>query len=197
MKLSRCFITVALVLISLQACAWSSPVITWGDTSLNLQLISNPDAVNESWLPQVWYAELPIQMNSLDPVSLNISGDFKTVTGQAVNFIRIKQVVTNNTDQNWTDFHIGLDGGCFYKKWLVQNGWSVVQSDNNFDFYGGPVVANGQTFTDGIVLAANLDANGNGQLTLTKWATVPEPGSILALSAGMLSLLGIVRKRKG
>lgn len=197
-KLAYYALSVAALVLLVSACSWSAVNIDWSGGAVDLQLVANPDAQNESWLPQVWYGELPITMTDLGQVSFTGTGNFKAATGADVLFVRLKQVVVNNTNYTWTDFHIRIDGGYFYKKWLLQNGWNVVQNDTAFDFYAnsGYGIAPGQTFVDGIEFSIPASSDGNVAFTLTKWPTVPEPGSAIAIMTGLIGLLSIARRRK-
>lgn len=200
MRKVTCYALAAVGLaLVLQACALGAVTVTWaGGGPVNLTLITNPDAARESWWPQVWYGELPIDMPTLGPIVFTGTGNFNNTNGTAVNVIRIKQVVTNQTDEKWTDFHVGITGGSFYKKWLIQSGWSMKLTNPQVDFYanGGPLVAPGQLFSDGLVFTVVPDSNGNASFTLTKWATVPEAGSATALMTGLVGLLAFFKRRK-
>ena len=180
-------------------CAWGAVTVTWGANVVNLSVIPNPDAGQEPWIPEVWFGVLPISFSTMDPIVLTGAGNFKNSSGWLVEYVRLRQDVVNNTDQPWWDFHIVLDGGQFYKKWLVQSGWNASQHPTTFDYVvgtGSPVLP-GQTFVDGVVLkVTGLDAEGNGTFTLTKWPTVPEAGGAAALLGGLAGMLTWLRRRR-
>jgi|GEM_PF-1781831 len=199
MKKLACYILAITGLVLLaQAGVWSAVNISWTGGSVDLQIVDNPDKSVETYWPSVWYGELPIDFSSLNSIVLTGTGNLKAPSGDVVNVVRIKQVVTNNTNENWSDFHVKLDGGDFYKKWYLQGGWSASQSDSMFDFYanGGPKVAPGGIFTDGIEFVLFPDANGNATFTLTKWPTIPEPASMLAMLTGMVGFVGFIKRRR-
>lgn len=198
-KVAHCAIVSIITLLVLQACAMSAVTVTWAGGSVDLTLINNPDASRESWWPQVWYGELPFSMTDLSTVTFTGTGNFNNASGKVVNVVRLKQVATNNTQKNWTDFHVKLNGGTFYKKWLIQSGWSASMTSSQFDFQAknaAPVLPGGK-FSDGIEFTVNTAANGDGSFTLGKWpTTVPEPTGVLALMTGLTSLLAFLVRRK-
>ena len=197
-RITRYAVAAIGALLLLQACAMSAVTVTWAGGSVDLSLIANPDVNREPWCPQVWYGELPISMADLNPVVLTGTGNFNNLGGTTVDMIRLKQVVTNNTNCNWTDFHVALDGGYFYKKWLIQSGWSVDLSDTQMDFYANNNrwVLPGGKFSDGIEFNVLAGSSGDGTFTLTKWPSVPEPASALALLTGLAGLFSFVVRRR-
>lgn len=197
-KIAGCMMLTVVMLLLVQAVAMSAVTASWTGGSVDLTLQANPDANHESWWPQVWYGELPINMTDLSSVVITGTGNFNDVTGKVVNVVRLKQVVTNSTTYNWTDFHIDLSNGTFYKKWLVQNGWDVNMTSSQMDFYAksGFETHPGSTFSDGIEFTVAANPSGDGTFTLTKWPTVPEPASAMALLSGLAGLVGVAIKRK-
>ncbi len=198
-RIARCALLTVLTLLLVQVVAMSAVTLTWAGGSVDLTLQANPDASHESWWPQVWYGELPMNMTDLSSVVITGSGNFNNTSGKVVNVVRLKQVVTNSTPYDWTDFHINLTNGTFYKKWLVQSGWNVNMTSSQMDFYAhsGYETQPGSKFSDGIEFVVATGSGGNGSFTLAKWpTTLPEPASAMALLSGMAGLVAFAVKRK-
>lgn len=202
-RIIRQAVLLAAVALLAQACAWGAVTVSWGNnTPVVLQPRVNPDYTGFPGLEPnetEWYGVLQMAFDTLDPVTLNISGNFKDDSGTLVEYIRLEQIVTNNTNYSWTDFHVvANDGSEFVKVSKAELGWnSYLRFDQkHIDFYGGPAVVSGDTFEDGFVVWAPVDANGDASFTLTKFPSVPEPASVTALFAGLAGTLGFIKKRK-
>lgn len=201
-KLVRQAVLLAVIGLFAQACAWGAVTVSCGSNSVNLQLRLNPDYTGWPGLEPnqyEWYGVLNMGFDTLDPLTVNVSGNFNDNLGNLVEYMRLEQVVTNNTSYNWVDFHVvANDGSEFVKVSLAEHGWnSYLRFDQmHIDFYGGPAVVPGDTFEDGFVVWAPVDGNGDAEFTLTKFPSVPEPAGIAALLAGLAGTLGYVRRRK-
>jgi len=181
------------------AAAW----IQWdGGPVVNLQLINNPDygsGIQE--YPYLWYGEFNALTLDYPQVlhAVGGGGPYVDSNGKPI-YVRIKQVIQNTGTESWIDFHIRIDGGAFpYKKWdSWPDGWNVSQTLEGYDYWTtNPAysIDPGESFFDGIEFFV-IDVNGEGSYELRKWATVPEPGALAAMAAGLVSLGAGLRYRK-
>jgi hypothetical protein len=180
-----------------------SASIAWdGGTPTPLTFMNNPDYIpGQPEGRYVYYGEF----NSLAAdypqtiTGIGTGGPFTDSYGDAIT-VRIKEIVLNTGTESWMDFHIRISGDAFpFKKWNgLPAGWNVSQTLDGYDYWtDNPAYAilPGQSFIDGIQLFV-LDNGGTASFTITKWPTVPEPGTFAAMAGGLLGLFGAVRTRR-
>jgi hypothetical protein len=205
--MARHLLARATVLAVILACALAAPGfadvwIQWdGQPAVYLTLISNvPPGAGEA--NQIWYGEF--NNLSLDyPSSLHaIGGGAGPFFDDQYNLINIwiRQSVLNTGQEAWTDFHIDITGDAApYKKTEWPSTWNVSLTVTGYDYTSdqGRSILPGQSFTDGIVLVAFPDDQGNVSFEITKRASVPEPMTVGALAAGITAIGAGLRLRRG
>jgi len=133
------------------------------------------------------------------------SGPFVDGKGKLIP-LWIQEIVLNDGQSNeyWNDFHVRV-GGEGYTYDLMGNfnsGWDAESSEemDGWDFYAAPgsEIAPGESFLDGFrFYVIDDDNNGIGDFTVTKWPTVPEPGSLAILASGICAAgAGMIRKKR-
>jgi len=161
-----------------------------GGPQTTLQLTNNPDYVPGSQEGRyVWYGEFNLAADYPQVLhGIGGGGSFVDQFGDPI-MVRIKQTIVNTGQEPWIDFHIRVSGGGFpYKVWNdLPPGWSVSQSLDSYDYWAdpGPPIMPGGSFVDGVVIYVVPDQNGDGSFELTKWPTVPEPGTLAAIAGGL------------
>ncbi|MBP6964349.1 MAG: PEP-CTERM sorting domain-containing protein [Armatimonadetes bacterium] len=112
--------------------------------------------------------------------------------------------VTNSSTQPWGDFHFGIGYGTGViitatpaptatrpsYSWVIGAG----QTTLDYYFYSNPVLPGG---TVSFTFYTDNTANQNAFFGLCGYPTpVPEPSSMLALSAGLMGLVGFVARKR-
>lgn len=112
--------------------------------------------------------------------------------------------VTNSTTQPWGDFHFAITYGLGViiasdpapTATIPMYSWVIGNNDTTLDyyFYSNPVLPGGQaTFT----FYTDNTANQNAFFGLCAYPTpIPEPSSMLALSAGLMGLVGFAARKR-
>ena len=198
----------ALLLTACQGLAWSAVTVTWTDASgprsqdlmwVNI-LPSDPLYAGE---PYAWFGLLDIYMDHWSMMDFTFTGDYTGDDQTSYPLVLLQQRVHNQTQNNWTDFHIRVyqsDGAEFgYVQGRV-NAWDVLMlSMQEYKFQmsdgGGPVYP-GQIFEDGIYIYDDFE-DSTADFTLTKWYTpIPEAGSAAVLLSGLVGMAAYLKRRK-
>lgn len=209
-KLMRSAVLAAVLIVALQACVSAGVRVSWTDSqgAKYVDLVLVPATPSDPYyvgMEAVWFGTLNIVMDTLGPIVLTASGSYDGVyPGGYYDVwyqVVLEQNVTNNTGQSWIGFDLGINGAYF--GWPHKtNNWSVVQNDTSISFNynggGGPPVAPGGLFVDGISI---FDPDGypdpTAEFTLLKWARpVPEVSSLVVLLGGAGGVLSLVRRRR-
>jgi hypothetical protein len=150
----------------------------------------NPDTLN-----------LSKTFNSLDPITLNFAvGHTEGGSGTYT----VTENITNNTNQDWTDFHItvtepttGGQGDVFTShNQSTLTGFTLDSSSGprNLDFTGS-LAAHSSTTATFNLSPFDPGSNNTTTFTLTQVPTIPEPETYAMLLAGLGLMGAIVRRR--
>ncbi|MCE5314126.1 MAG: hypothetical protein ABFD49_08320 [Armatimonadota bacterium] len=224
--ITRCAVSVLLLLICAQVGSWAGVQATWtdavGNHVVDLALASNPEYTADLSTVEpllCWQVSIDIVMASDAPIVLDFSGNFYGGTTAynlgAWNLIRVEQNVKNATGYKWDGFEITCSDPnpdptpatntdtSFYNVAAWSPHWSDVFMDTQCVTYSRlegedtDYVENGSYFYDVAKVYADTDGNDDGGVILTKQAhmVLPEPGSCMAVFAGLIGMIGFIKRQ--
>jgi len=146
-----------------------------------------------------------------EPISIDFS-QTGTDAGTVAYIVLNDEIITNNTPDDWKDYHWTLEGPAAFvisasnafdtspfnnKEWIPDAGWGTGYA-SGLNVSGG-MVPSGSTFSPGLdagMLVIEIDLSGGdpATFTLTQQPT-PEPATMILLAAGLPALLRRRRKR--